>query len=200
MDPRLPGKMQKGMHHMEIAEIQTNGKEDDEELLDGLFRAMIHFDEADPARIQHFTKVHSYARLIGRMEGLDADTLFALEAAAYVHDIGIRVAERKYGFQNGKLQEQEGPEAAEELMKPLGFSEAVIRRVRFLVGHHHTYTNMEGADYQILVEADFLVNLFESSAPKGEALSVRERIFRTASGRWILDEMFGLTEDKKREA
>ena len=86
---------------METAESQINETYDTEELLDRVFRAMIRFDDADPARIQHFTKVHSYARLIGRMEGLDADTLFTLEAAAYVHDIGIRVAERKYGFQNG---------------------------------------------------------------------------------------------------
>lgn len=183
---------------METAESQINETYDTEELLDRVFRAMIRFDDADPARIQHFTKVHSYARLIGRMEGLDADTLFTLEAAAYVHDIGIRVAERKYGFQNGKLQEQEGPEAAEELMKPLGFPETVIERVRFLVGHHHTYTNMEGADHQILVEADFLVNLFEGGAPKEEAQAVRDRIFRTSSGRWVLDEMFGLTDGTQR--
>lgn len=62
--------------------------------LDRLFLAMIHFDKGDAKRIQHFTKVHSYARLIGRKENLDEDSLFTLETAAYVHDIGIPVAEK----------------------------------------------------------------------------------------------------------
>lgn len=87
-----------------------------ERALDRLFLAMIRFDKGDAKRIQHFTKVHSYARLIGRKENLDEDSLFTLETAAYVHDIGIPVAEKKYGYQNGKLQEQEGPAAAQELL------------------------------------------------------------------------------------
>ncbi len=169
-----------------VTEFQQN------DLLDRLFLAMIRFDNGDPQRIQHFTKVHSYARLIGRMEGLDGETLFGLEAAAYVHDIGIRVAESKYGYQNGQLQEQEGPAAAEELMKPLGFAPEVIERVKYLVGHHHTYTNIDAADYQILVEADFLVNLFEGGESKETAGNVREKIFRTESGKNVLNTMFGL--------
>ena len=44
-----------------------------------------------------------------------------LEAAAYVHDIGIKVAEEKYGKCTGKLQEQEGPAVAREMLEKLGF-------------------------------------------------------------------------------
>ena len=65
--------------------------------LDDLFMDMIAYYDGDPKRIQHFTKVHSYARLIGIGEELDDASLFILEAAAYTHDIGIRVAEEKYG-------------------------------------------------------------------------------------------------------
>lgn len=162
--------------------------------LNQLFLAMIHFDAGDPKRIQHFTKVHSYARLIAQTEDLDPETEFVLEAAAYVHDIGIRIAEQKYGCQNGKLQEQEGPAAARKLMEPLGFSEAAISRVEFLVGHHHTYSHIDAPDYQILVEADFLVNLYEDGAKKETALAVREKIFRTKTGIRILDDMFGLDD------
>lgn len=172
--------------------MQNTEKNSHEQLLDNLFLAMIKFDEGDAKRIQHFTKVHSYARLIARAENMNEDDLFTLEAAAYVHDIGIRVAEKKYGHQNGKLQEQEGPAAARALMEPLGFSEKVISRVEFLVGHHHTYTNIDSLDYQILVEADFLVNLFEDGESKEAALNVQKRIFRTKTGTKILNEMFGL--------
>ena len=75
--------------------------------LDELFLQMIAFFSGDPKRIQHFMKVHSFARIIGTKEGLDETSLFILEAAAYTHDIGIRPAEEKYGRCDGKLQEQE---------------------------------------------------------------------------------------------
>lgn len=162
------------------------------DILNRLFLAMIRFDAGDPKRIQHFTKVHSYARLIAQSEGLDEDTTFTLEAAAYVHDIGIHIAEEKYGYQNGKLQEQEGPAAARKLMEPLGFSEEVISRVEFLVGHHHTYKNIDSADYQILVEADFLVNMFEDDEDIKHVRAVRDKIFKTRTGTEIINAMWGL--------
>ena len=121
--------------------------------------AMIDYYQGDPKRIQHFTKVHSYARLIGIGEELDDASLFILEAAAYTHDIGIRVAEEKYGRCDGKLQEQEGPIIAQKMLSQLGFENYIVERICFLIGHHHTYDNIDGLDYQILVEADFLVNL-----------------------------------------
>ena len=129
--------------------------------LNNLCSRMIEFYRDDPARIQHFIKVHSFAKLIGEEEHLDEKLLYILEAAAYVHDIGIRPAEAKFGRCDGKLQEQEGPAEAEKMLKSLGFEQDVIERVSYLVGHHHTYTDIDGMDYQILVEADFLVNYFE---------------------------------------
>lgn len=166
---------------------------DRQKLLNDLFLAMIHFDAGDPKRIQHFTKVHSYARLIAQQEGMDPEAEFTLEAAAYVHDIGIPIAEKKYGYENGKLQEQEGPPAARELLVSLGFAENVISRVEFLVGHHHTYKNIDSPDYQILVEADFLVNLYEDGADEKTVRAVREKIFRTKTGTEILNAMWGLS-------
>ncbi len=172
---------------------------DREEMLSRLFMKMIEFDRSDPKRIQHFTKVASYARLIGQGEGLDEETAFTLEAAALVHDIGIHVAEDKYGRQNGKLQEAEGPAPARRLLEECGFPGDVTDRVCYLVGHHHTYKDIDGIDYQILVEADFLVNIFEDGdtgadaadpGMKETALKVRENIFRTRTGTFILDNMF----------
>ena len=55
-----------------------------------------------------------------------------------VHDIGIRPAEEKYGMSNGRLQEQEGPFYARKMLGELGFEEADINRICYLVGHHHT--------------------------------------------------------------
>ena len=91
--------------------------------LNQLYMEMIRYYESDAPRIQHFVKVHSFARLIGEAEGLDEETQFTLEAAALVHDIGIGAAEKKYGFSNGRLQEQEGPPLAEEMLEALNFEQ-----------------------------------------------------------------------------
>ena len=63
------------------------------------------------------------------------------------------------------------------------FSEAQIERICWLVGHHHTYDSITGIDYQILVEADFLVNIYEDNLPVDAICKVREKIFKTSAGR-----------------
>lgn len=151
---------------------------------------MINFDAGEPELIQHFIKVHEFALLIGSMEGVPYDTIEVLEAAAIVHDIGIKVCMEKYGECNGKLQEQVGPAYAEQLLNRLGFRKELVERVSYLVAHHHTYSNIDGIDYQILVEADFLVNLFENQESKENIQAVYNKIFKTESGRKLCRQMF----------
>ena len=173
-----------------MIEIQEN-----RETINKLSLAMIKYNNGDPKRIQHTTKVHAYASLIGIGEGLDEDTQFLLESAALVHDIGIRASEKKYGHQNGKLQEQEGPAVARDLLARLGgYTEEQIERICWLVAHHHTYHVSEELDYQILIEADFLVNLFEDNESENAIRSVRKNIFKTQSGLDMLDNMFNISE------
>lgn len=153
--------------------------------------AMISYNNGDPKRIQHTTKVHAYASLIGLEEGLDEQTQFIVECAALVHDIGIRASEKKYGYQNGKLQEQEGPAVARELLTTLGgYTDMQIERICWLIAHHHTYHASDDIDYQILIEADFLVNLFEDNESKEAIRKVRNSIFKTSSGLKMIDEMY----------
>lgn len=161
-----------------------------EELKEKLYRKMMAYDAGDPTRIQHFVKVHSFAHIIGKAENLEEETQSILECAALVHDIGIKPAEEKYGKSDGKLQEQEGPAQAEKMMKELGFEEKVIERVSYLVGHHHTYTNIDGMDYQILVEADFLVNYFENGNSVDTIQKSVEKIFKTKTGKEMAETMF----------
>lgn len=156
-----------------------------------LLAAMTEFDRGATGRIQHFYKVHNLAAAIGALEGLDEETQFVLETAAIVHDIGIKPSREKYGSSIGKYQELEGPGEAEKMMTGLGgYTEAQIERVKYLVGHHHTYDKIDGLDYQILVEADFLVNLHESGAKHDPAPVIEKRIFKTAAGIRLLRDMF----------
>lgn len=160
-------------------------------MLNDLFLEMINYFAGDAKRIQHLVKVHSFAKLIGELEHVEEKTMRILEAAAYVHDIGIKPAEKKYGSCGGKLQEQEGPAAAKEILERLGFDAQLIERVCYLVGHHHTYDNIDGIDYRILVEADLLVNIYEDDLSRDVADSVCETVFRTRSGKCICKTMFG---------
>ena len=160
--------------------------------IEELALAMIDYNNGDPKRIQHTTKVHAYASMIGKCEELDEDTLFILESAALVHDIGIRASEQKYGHQNGKLQEQEGPAVARDLLTRLGgYTDRQIERICWLVAHHHTYPVCEDLDYQILIEADFLVNLYEDNESPNAIRAVCKNIFRTESGTRLLETMYG---------
>ena len=36
--------------------------------------------------------------------------------------------------------------------------EGYADRIAFLISHHHTIDQIDGMDYQILIEADYLVN------------------------------------------
>ena len=155
-----------------------------------LMLEMIKYYSKDPKRIQHFTKVYTYAVLIGESENMDEDDLFVLSAAALVHDIGIKNAEKKFNSCSGKLQEQEGPPEAERLLKSLGFSDTVTERVSYLVAHHHTYDNIDALDYQILVEADFIVNMYEDNCTKEACETACQKIFKTSSGTEIFKTMF----------
>ena len=157
-----------------------------------LLEEMMVYYSGDAKRIQHFIKVYTFAKLMGEEEGLDNNTRHILETAAIVHDIGIKNAETKYGNCNGKLQEQEGPVEAEKMLNSLGYDKKVIERVSYLVGHHHTYTDIDGMDYQILVEADFLVNLYEDGLDKEAVQSAYDKIFRTHAGKRICKTIFAL--------
>ena len=164
---------------------------------DEVLQAMIAFDAGDAKRIQHFLKVYTYATLlgrqVGRQEGLHAEVQQTLELAAILHDIGIHAAEAKYRSAAGIYQEKEGPAPARKLLEDVsGIPSAMIERICYLIGHHHTYKDVDGADYQLLLEADFLVNAYEDALSPKAILAFREKVFRTASGTAMLNAVYGL--------
>lgn len=160
---------------------------------------MINYYSGDVKRINHFLKVHSFAKTIGKLENLNDDEQYVLEIAAIVHDIGIKVSEEKYNSCAGNYQEIEGPQIARELLQKLNVENDVIERVCYLVGHHHTYTNIDKIDYQILVEADFIVNIFEDDIK--EIDTIKNKYFKTKTGIHLLEKLYKseTNEDKTVE-
>lgn len=169
--------------------------EHDKEKLTRLIWFMTEYYKGDAARIQHFTKVYTFCDWIASGESVDDATRYRLAVLALVHDIGIKAAIEKYGHYNAKLQEQEGLVVAEQVLSQMGFDPELVQRVSQIVGRHHTYTDVDGIDCQILIEADFLVNFREGHQPLTAIPTVYENIFRTETGRRLLRIMYDYTPE-----
>ena len=147
-----------------------------------ILEKMIAFSDGNIHDIDHLIRVWTYAKTIGELEGLDQETQYILEVAAITHDIACPRCRAKYGDTNGKHQEQEGASMVRSFLQNTGMSEAEMERVAFLVGHHHTYTEIDGLDYQILLEADYMANASENGYPRKNIENFMKRIMKTESG------------------
>ncbi|NLT97020.1 MAG: HD domain-containing protein [Christensenellaceae bacterium] len=152
---------------------------------------LIDVNGSDTRRISHALKVLGFARAIAEAEGLSGDALAVVELAAVLHDIAIRCCEEKYGSASGRLQEKEGPAIALPILQRCGASDAVAQRVAYIIAHHHTYDAIDGLDYRIIVEADFLVNRDEGEFSQEAFLNFVRRYFVTKAGREMARRMFG---------
>ena len=61
-------------------------------ILAQLMRAMIKYDGGDAPLIQHFVKVHDFARMIAIAEGMNQEDLFVLEADFLVNSFEDHLA------------------------------------------------------------------------------------------------------------
>lgn len=157
---------------------------------DIILNLMISYFGNDVRRVNHALKVYSFARNIGRLEGLDEEKQMILEIAAILHDIGIKISEKKYGSSSGKYQEMEGPAVAMELVKDLDLTEKVKKRVCYLIGHHHSYEKIDELDFQILIEADFLVNIYEDNMDLKVIQFIKDKYFNTKTGIDYIDSLY----------
>ncbi len=155
-----------------------------------IINEMIKYYEGDPRRVNHFLKVFSFAKSIGELENLDKDIQEVLEVTAVMHDIGIKISEEKYNSAAGNYQELEGPPIAKEMLSKLNYDKKFIERVCYLIGNHHTYGKIDGIDYQILIEADFLVNIYEDEIKVPQIQSIKEKYFKTESGKNFLTRLY----------
>lgn len=150
---------------------------------------MIKYNNKDTKRINHALKVYAISKCIISCETNDDSVINTTLIAAIMHDIGIHVCEDKYNSCAGKYQELEGPIVTKKLLSEFHLKESILDRVLYLIAHHHTYTNIDGLDYQVLVEADFIVNLEEENSSRESILAASKNIFKTGMGISILNSM-----------
>ncbi len=153
---------------------------------------MIDFYKGSAHDINHFLKVYAYAKTIGECERLDAKTQATLETAAVLHDIACPLCREKYGSARGDYQEKEGPALAQKLLEGLELPPALVDRVLYLIAHHHTPEAADGPDYQILLEADYLVNANEGGFSQENIRHTLDTLFKTTTGRALLRSVYQL--------
>lgn len=151
---------------------------------------MIDFYRGSLHDIEHFLKVHAYALLIGRLEGLDERTQRTLEIAAIVHDIACPLCREKYGAAYGDKQEIESEALLRPFLEEFALDKEMLERIVYLVSRHHTTTGVDGEDYRILLEADFLVNASEGNLSRGAVEAFYESTVRTDAARALFQSIY----------
>lgn len=135
----------------------------------GLFKnkvaaSMREYFGGDSRRIKHAEAVAEQAEIIGKAAG-GADMLVII-ACGYLHDIGIKEAERKFNSSLARYQHSEGPPVARELLTTLKAQPELIDEVCDIIGHHHSPRETETVNFKVLYDADLIVNMAEEHQEK----------------------------------
>ena len=143
----------------------------------------------DLKRVNHSLKVARHAEQIMKREGGNPMVVLG---SAFLHDIGIHEAEARYQSTSGEYQEKEGPGIAREILERLNVPKEIVDEVCDIIGHHHHPREKETLNFQILYEADWLVNIEEEglSGDRAKVESILERRFRTAAGLELGERLF----------
>jgi HD superfamily phosphodiesterase len=112
--------------------------------------------------------------------------------AAYLHDIGIHEAEKKYGSHSGSYQEKEGPPIAKEILERLNVQKEIVEEICDIISHHHSPRDEETLNFQILYEADWLVNIEEDGISKDreKVEKIIGKAFKTVTGKDLAEKLY----------
>jgi putative nucleotidyltransferase with HDIG domain len=122
-------------------------------------KLLVDYFENDFRRITHALEVLKYAEKAAEStEDFDYEILVA---SALLHDVGIKPSEERFGYNNGKTQEEFGPPVAKELLRNTDFPHEKITKVCEIIGNHHSRSRYDYVELRILKEADRIVNKIE---------------------------------------
>ena len=149
---------------------------------DKLIKELEEYFGNDLKRIKHAKKVLDYAEELLRKEGGDWHIVVP---AAILHDVGIKITEQKYGSSDGHLQEKTGPEVAAKILLKLGFKKEEVEEICQIIGHHHSPGKIKSLNFDIILDADRLVNLKDETGAKDKLEKIISKIFVTKTAREI---------------
>jgi HD superfamily phosphodiesterase len=154
-----------------------------------LLDALEEYFGDDVKRINHAKRVMRFAEELLEKEKADRDIVIP---ASILHDIGIKVAEQKYGSAAARYQEKEGPSVARKILFKCGFGKEAIDEICGIIGHHHSPGKINTLNFKVLYDADWLVNLGEEFKAKerGQLKTIIDRIFLTKAGEELAKKIY----------
>ncbi|MDR0912550.1 MAG: HD domain-containing protein [Methanobrevibacter sp.] len=155
-----------------------------------VIKEMIKFFKNDKKRIAHSLKVFAYAQTLCELENLGFETSKIAILSAILHDVGIKIAEKKHNSSAGRYQELYGGEIAENILNDLNYDKNIIKNVKFNISNHHHPNASESIDFRILIESDYIVNFEEEDIPLKSLDQIIEKQFKTKSGKEIINTIF----------
>jgi len=153
-----------------------------------IFSEMRRYFSHDEQRTSRAIKVARYAEDILKIEG--GHPLVVL-GAAYLHEIGVKSAEEKYGSESAQHQGKEGSSIAREILKKLGLSRGIIDEICDLIVCLSHPGEKETLHFRILHDAKSLANMeegFDKNPVKME--EAIGQVFKTATGRRTAKERY----------
>ena len=158
-------------------------------LKDSLLKELREYFGVDTKRINHAEKVLYFAEILLEHEPADRDIVVP---ASILHDVGIKVAEEKYGSAAGHYQEKEGPEIARSLLLKTGLDKKKIDEICHIIGHHHSPGKINTHNFMVLYDADWLVNLKDEVgiADKDKLKQLISKTFLTSTGKLMAEKFY----------
>lgn len=155
-------------------------------------RMIDYYAACDSTQIAHTLCVHEYTRMLAMRERYDERKRGLLEIAALLHDIGCPSAKWKYGDSLPIHQQQEGMCIAADWFAsdPSWLDTQEAQWVVDVVGAHHNAVQAEVLGFEVLYEADLIVNLFEGYYPVDYADVYYHKMVRTKSGKQLFRQLF----------
>lgn len=149
---------------------------------DKLLKELEEFFGNDIKRIEHAKRVLSFSEELLKSEKADWHIVIP---ASILHDVGIKIAENKYGSAAGHHQEAEGPAIARAILLKIGIKKENIDEICQIIAHHHSPGKINTQNFKVLYDADWLVNLKDEVDMKDkEKLSAMiDKIFLTETGK-----------------
>lgn len=163
-----------------------------------LILEMKRYFGGDKRRIRHAEDVLSFSKQILKEDPGDRKVVIA---SAVLHDVGIKNCELKYGACTGQLQEKEGPPVARKILQGLEYNEKIISEVCLIIGSHHSPGEVNSVNFDILWDADCLVNLRDQPGVLNgkKTKMIINKTFCTAVGRKLAEKIICNKEKKCRK-
>lgn len=148
-----------------------------------LLAQVLLYEQGHKRRVQHILKVYALVLLLEKQEELSLDEQTILHAAAIVHDLAIKYCKEHF---NGDAcqdnQKKVAPKLVTKFLKEANYDEKYIEPVIELVLNHHDYDHSHNCLLQLLIEADLIINSYETSLNE-KSIAKLKNIFVTTLGK-----------------